>query len=86
MWFADVEYVVWKGNTKDLNFVHGAKVDEVILVDDHRDYVHPGQEAQWVEIACFDPSGEADDALTGTLTVLEEMLSAPTQYVPTPAP
>ena len=85
-WFADIEYVAWEGKTKDLGFVPDADVQEIVLLDDYKGYIHPGQEPQWLEISCFDPSDGTDDALTGTLTVLEEMLSAPTQYVPTPAP
>ena len=72
-WFADIEYITWHGETKDLNFVPGARLHDVLLVDDFKKYVHPGQESQWLQIDYFDYPYEATDAgLAKILTVLEE--------------
>jgi hypothetical protein len=60
-WFADIEYVTWHGETKDLNFVPRADPSEVILVDDFEKYVHPGQESRWLQIDYFDYPYEASD-------------------------
>jgi hypothetical protein len=70
-WFADVEYVTWNGETKDLRFVPGVQPHQVLLVDDFEKYVHPGQEAQWLQIEYFDyPYSSADTGLTKMLQVL----------------
>lgn len=70
-WFADVEYVRWQGATKDLSFVLGAAVCNVLLVDDFKGYVHPGQHAQWVAVEQFShPYSSSDDALDRLLPIL----------------
>ena len=72
-WFADIEYVDWHGETKDLNFVLGAKPSETLLVDDFEQYVHPGQESQWLQIDYFDyPYDATDIGLAKMLKILEE--------------
>lgn len=72
-WFASVEYTVWKGETKDLNFVPGVHWEEVLLVDDFESYVHPGQEQQWIHVEHFDyPYGENDNGLAQLLEVLQQ--------------
>lgn len=71
-WFADVEYVHWKGHTKDLSFIEGAAPDQVLLVDDYEIYVHRGQESQWVKIDYFDaPYDERDAAFDRVLLEME---------------
>ena len=73
-WFAEVEYVTWAGKTKDLNFVAGADVNEIILVDDFEDYVHPGQKPQWLRIDHFAPPYAASDqGLEKALRALEKL-------------
>lgn len=70
-WFAEVEYVRWQGATKDLSFVVGAAVGDVLLVDDFKGYIHPGQHAQWVAIEQFGhPYSPSDDALDRLLPIL----------------
>lgn len=70
-WFADVEYITWHGETKDLQFVPGARPHQVLLVDDFEKYVHPGQEAQWLQIDCFDyPYSSTDTGLAKMLDAL----------------
>lgn len=43
-WFAAIEYVYWHGNTKNLQFVPEAKIEEILLVDDFEQYIHEEQE------------------------------------------
>ncbi len=74
-WFAELHYVQWTGPTKDLSFVEGAQPEDVLLVDDHRPYVHPGQEAQWVPVAQFEhPYSSADEGLSMTLECIRKRL------------
>ncbi|MBO0723078.1 MAG: DUF1311 domain-containing protein [Blastocatellia bacterium] len=57
-WFADIEYITWSGETKNLIFVDGASPEEILLVDD---YVHPGQDNQWIKVPNFDyPYSDAE--------------------------
>lgn len=75
-WYADIEYVHWHGDTKNLEFVPDAAVSDIILVDDFEIYVHPGQEAQWMQIAYFDyPYSEDDRGLFVMLEKLEMLLA-----------
>ena len=60
-WFADIEYVTWSGDTKNLFFIEGASPDEILLVDDYEKYVHPGQESQWIKAPDFDYINSDDD-------------------------
>lgn len=70
-WFADMEYVAWHGETKDLRFVPGVDPHQVLLVDDFEKYVHPGQEAQWLQVEHFDhPYSSADSGLAKMLETL----------------
>jgi len=76
-WFADIEYVQWNGETKDLTYVHGVEPGEVLLVDDLQEYVHPGQEDQWVRVAPFvAPYSSSDDGLRTVLQTLAARRSA----------
>jgi hypothetical protein len=71
-WFKDVEYVTWHGNTKNLEFVPDSKIEEILLVDDFEQYVHEGQECQWVRIKHFDyPYPETDVGLAKVIETLE---------------
>lgn len=72
-WFAQIEYVTWQGETKDLNFIPGISPQEALLVDDYEKYVHPGQESRWLQIECFEPPYKATDTgLKKMLRLLEE--------------
>ena len=72
-WFAQIEYITWHGETKDLSFVPGAVMDDVLLVDDFERYVHPGQESRWLQIEYFDYPYEATDTgLNKMLALLEQ--------------
>ena len=71
-WFADIEYVTWKGETKDLGYIPNADVGETLLVDDFEVYVHSGQESQWVQVDYFDhPYDEQDTGLAKVLVALQ---------------
>lgn len=60
-WFADIEYISWSGETKNLIFVDGAAPEEILLVDDYEKYIHPGQESQWIKAPEFDYQYSDDD-------------------------
>jgi len=71
-WFAEIEFVQWDRTTKDLRLIAGTMLAETVLVDDLREYVHPGQEAQWVPVPQFAaPYSETDDGLAAILVQLE---------------
>ncbi|MFZ6655750.1 NIF family HAD-type phosphatase [Undibacterium sp. TJN19] len=73
-WFSDIEYVHWQGETKNLEFIPDAAVNNVILVDDFEIYVHPGQTAQWMQIEYFDyPYSDEDKGLLKVLQKLEKL-------------
>jgi len=70
-WFAEVEYITWQGETKNLRFVPGVHPHQVLPVDDFEKYVHLGQEAQWLQIEHFDhPYSSADTGLANMLNTL----------------
>lgn len=74
-WFASLPYISWDGPTKDLRFV-SAHAGEVILLDDHAPYVHPGQEIHWVEIPLFgSPYPEDDTGLQLAMLRIDERLA-----------
>ena len=50
-----VTYVEWEGKYKDLRFVPGLAAEEILFVDDDAGWVAPGQEAQYIAIAEYDP-------------------------------
>jgi NLI interacting factor-like phosphatase len=60
-WFAEIEYISWSGETKNLIFVDGALPEEILLVDDYEKYIHPGQESQWIKAPEFDYPYSDDD-------------------------
>ncbi|MFZ6759320.1 NIF family HAD-type phosphatase [Undibacterium sp. Ji50W] len=70
-WFLDIEYINWQGETKNLEFVPAALVSDIVLVDDFEKYLHPGQEAQWMQIDYFDYPYPDDD--TGLFKVLQKL-------------
>jgi hypothetical protein len=71
-WFAEIEHVPLEENTKDLARIPGAKPHECLLVDDLAEYIHPGQEQQWVPIVPFAAPYPADDQeLSKAISVLE---------------
>jgi len=60
-WFPEIEYINWEGKTKDLYFIPDAKIEEIILIDDCKDYVYKGQEKHWIEIKQFESPYSDDD-------------------------
>ncbi|MBC3917918.1 hypothetical protein H8L32_10570 [Undibacterium sp. CY18W] len=76
-WFLDIEYVNWQGETKNLEFVPAALVSDIVLVDDFEKYLHPGQEAQWMQIDFFDyPYPDDDTGLSSMLQKLEMLVAS----------
>lgn len=51
-WFAQLRYVHWSGETKNLGYVSSC-VGDALLLDDYASYAHPGQEHLWVEAPLF---------------------------------
>src|SRR5262245_32025830 len=75
-WLVDIEYITWNGETKDLSFIGGAAIDEILLVDDFEKYVHSGQESQWIKAPCFaHPYPEDDVGLSEVLRRLRLKLA-----------
>jgi hypothetical protein len=76
-WFADIEFVQWTGQTKDLNLIAGIAAGEALLVDDLREYVHPGQESQWIAAPPFAaPYADRDTGLDKVINVLESKVDS----------
>ena len=74
-WFADVEYVSWSGSVKDLKFIHGAAVEDTVLLDDYRGYIKDDQIQRWIEIPQFEyPYSEADEELHKALKSIQSAL------------
>lgn len=72
-WFADVEWIDWfsyETDYKDLNLIPESDADHAVLVDDHRDFVKPGQESHWIQIRFFDPESP-DNEFTRVLRTLK---------------
>jgi hypothetical protein len=65
IWFSDsLEYISWSGQYKDLKFVEGTSIQEVLLVDDQEAYIHPEQREQWLPVKEYQsPYPEDDDEL-----------------------
>lgn len=60
-WFMTIEYINWNGKTKDLTVIPDFDASSAVLVDDFYLYVHPGQEAQWIQIGQFESPYSNDD-------------------------
>ena len=60
-WFADIEYINWAGETKNLNFVNGASSEEILLVDDCEKYVIRDKRGNWIKAPYFDYPYSDDD-------------------------
>lgn len=70
-WFREVEYVAWERPYKDLKFVQGAALSEILLVDDKRIFVLPEQQEQWIPVPSYLPPFSDEDA---ELELLRERL------------
>lgn len=74
-WFSHIEYIKWTGNKKDLSFISGTEVKNVLLVDDFEGYIHPDQTAQWIKIELFDyPYSDSDMGLASVMHALRDRL------------
>lgn len=62
--FADLEYVNWSGNYKDLNFIQNKQDYPIVLIDDREEYIKPEQKSNWIYIPEYDyPYLENDSEL-----------------------
>lgn len=74
-WFAGLNYVQWRGQTKDLRLAAPC-LGQALLLDDHRPYVHPGQEHLWIQIPLFaSPYPSDDDGLVVAFLRLLERIN-----------
>lgn len=74
-WFKNVEYIVWEGATKNLDFINTSTDDQSVLIDDFEKYVHPGQESSWIQIKPFvAPYSETDNELFCVYQTLHKRL------------
>ncbi|EKT4072011.1 NIF family HAD-type phosphatase [Stenotrophomonas geniculata] len=73
-WFADLEYIIWSGQTKDLRLA-SPTLGDTLLLDDYGPYVHSGQEHLWIQVPLFGyPYPEDDDGLHSALRSLLEVV------------
>lgn len=64
-WFADIEYITWDRNIKDLRLIPNTPIDSILLIDDYPAYIHPDQVENWIEIMPFEsPYLDTDQELT----------------------
>ena len=52
-----VEYIEWPGDVKDLRHIPNAHPEEVLILDDYRDYILPEQRGQWIPVNPYNPPG-----------------------------
>ena len=52
-WFSKIHYVVWYGDTKNLERIPACALEHTYLVDDYEGYVHPNQNKQWIHAPHF---------------------------------
>ncbi|WP_102947073.1 NIF family HAD-type phosphatase [Stenotrophomonas sp. VV52] len=72
-WFADLQYIIWSGQTKDLRLA-SPTLGDALLLDDYGPYVHSGPEHLWIQVPLFgSPYPEDDDGLHGALRSLLEV-------------
>jgi len=71
-----LEYVDWRGEYKDLRWVGGAAIEQIVLVDDREEYVRPDQRSQWVPVSEFAaPYPDDDRALWHLQVAIRQMLA-----------
>ncbi|WP_426107734.1 NIF family HAD-type phosphatase [Massilia sp. TSP1-1-2] len=77
-WFANLEYINWDKITKNLSNIPNAKVAETVLVDDQREYVHSGQDEQWIMVPEFLPPYDINDrALRNIIQQMKHRFTLP---------
>lgn len=70
-WFAEIEYIHWSGEYKDLSFISNSLLEEILLVDDYEGYIHPDQKNRWIFIPQFShPYSSTDNELLNLLNPL----------------
>ena len=79
-WFKEIECVDWSGPHKDLSFVKGHQPQNVFLVDDNKDYIALGQQAQWIQIKEFAHPYPDDYELRRVWNVLNDLFRLSTPW------
>ena len=79
-WFKKIECVDWSGPYKDLSFIKGHQPERALLVDDNKDYIATGQQAQWVQIEEFAHPYSDDHELQRVWNVLNDLLRLNTPW------
>lgn len=70
-WFADIDYIAWDREVKDLRFIPNAHWQNILLVDDYPAYIHPAQIKNWIEILPFEsPYLDSDTELMRVKTLI----------------
>jgi hypothetical protein len=77
-WFLDsLEFVTWSGQYKDLKFVEGTNIQEVLLLDDQEAYIHPEQKEQWLPVKEYQsPYAEDDDELKQLINFIKTKIES----------
>lgn len=52
-WFANLEYIHWDKQIKDLTLIPNASLDKTLIIDDYYPYIHPEQKENWIPIEPF---------------------------------
>lgn len=73
-WFkTDVDYIIWTGIYKNLNYIPNIKLGEVLLLDDQEAYILPEQKEYWVLVPEFEyPYCDTDNTLKLIIQSLKE--------------
>ena len=77
-WFNDLEYCSWKGQHelkyKDLRCIPDSDIQNVIIIDDMEEYIHPDQKQCWIKIQPFNaPYSKKDKELFRMIKILSKL-------------
>ena len=70
--FANVEYIDWQGEHKDLRYAKNASPDQILFLDDDRGWVHPEQLDRWIPILPW-TSGDDSELEKTKLLILDRL-------------
>ena len=78
LWFNDLEYCSWKGQFdlkyKDLRCIPDSNIQNVLIIDDMEEYIHPDQKQCWIQIRPFNtPYFENDRELFRLIQILSNI-------------
>ena len=73
-WFSKLEHIKWSGEYKNLSFVKDVNTNQVVLIDDREEYIHPHQKNQWLCIPGYDfPYSKSDCELEKVIEKLSKI-------------